>query len=338
MSHWRMFANCMAVLALHAGCGHHAAERGATPGVDVGEAALRGGSAEVALQVANGILATRPTDRTALCVQGDALTSLGRMAEAETSYDAALKSDPGSTRARLGLGRLRLATDPAASEALFREVLRHDPRSTTALSDLGIALDLQGRHAEAQKAYREALGINPELTAAQVNLALSLAMSGDGSGASRLIEPLAATPNANRKMRHDYAAVLGMSGKTVEAERVLEPDLSPAEIQQFMATLASSGPGQNRLAVPALPSAGVGGVQVQLGALPNEDAAQAEWQRLQERLPGLLAGHQALVTQNERDGHVFWRLGTDGFTDKDTARDFCQRLREANAACTVIAR
>jgi len=338
MSHWRMFANCMAVLALLAGCGHHAAERGATPGVDVGEAALRGGSAEVALQVANGILATRPTDRTALCVQGDALTSLGRMAEAETSYDAALKSDPGSTRARLGLGRLRLATDPSASEALFLEVLRHDPRSTTALSDLGIARDLQGRHADAQQAYREALAIAPEMIAAQVNLALSLAMSGDGRTASKLIEPLGSAPNANRKIRHDYAAVLGMSGNRSEAERILEPDLSQTEIRQFMDTLAPSAPGRDRLAPPVSPSVANGGVQVQLAASLNEDAAQAEWSQLQERLPDLLVGHQALVTQNERDGHIFWRLRTDGFTDIDAANGFCRRLRDANAACAVIGR
>jgi Flp pilus assembly protein TadD len=333
------------VLLLLSGCGRGAIDRTGTPGLDIAEAALKGGSPEIALQVADGVLKSNGSNVDALCVQGDALTELGHMDEATASYSAARKLDPNSIRARLGLARLRLGTDPAGAETLYLEVLQHDPRNVVALSDLGIARDLLGRHADAQDAYRRALGINPELQAAQVNLALSLAMSGDGQNATRILRPLATGPGASRKLRHDYAAVLAMSGNRSEAEQVLAPDLSATEINQFLDTMGNRGQAQavSLLAAPvplaaSEPLAGDNGVQVQLAASPSEDAAQAEWQHLEEQLPTVLAGHQAVVTRNDHDGHTFWRLRTNGFTDAAAAKAFCDQLRSANAACMVVTR
>lgn len=189
----------------------------------------------MALQVATGVLANNPTNIHALEIQGDALTVLGRQDAAIGSYDRALQIDPSATRAKLGLGRLRLGTDPAGAERLFLEVLQKEPRDAVAWSNLGIARDLQGRHTDAQAAYRQALGLNPEMHAAQVNLALSLAMSGQGARALPLIQPLASAPGASRKLRHDYAAVLAMSGKRTEAQAILSADLTPEEVRQAMA-------------------------------------------------------------------------------------------------------
>jgi len=224
------------VLAL-AGCGGPVEREfsRSTPSLNVADAALRGGSAQVALQVASGVLASSPNNAEALTIQGDAQTMLGRTDAAITSYEQALRADKDMIRAKIGLGRLRLGNDPATAERLFLEVLGKDPRDTTALNNLGIARDLQGHHAGAQSAYRQALGINPELHAAQVNLALSLAMSGRGSQAIPLIQPLATQPGATRKLRHDYAAVLAMSGRRAEAEAILQGDLTPAEVRQAMA-------------------------------------------------------------------------------------------------------
>jgi Flp pilus assembly protein TadD len=331
MTRWKTLAALAAVLAIPGGCGKQAVDRNGTPSLSVAEAALQGGSDEVALQVANGILSSYGGNAEALCVKGDALTGLGRMQEAKASYDAAMEADPGSTRARLGLGRLRLATDPAGAEALFLEVLQHDTRNAVAFSDLGIARDLQGRHADAQQAYRQALGINPELTAAQVNLALSMAISGDGPGAARLIKPIATAPSASRKLRHDYAAVLALSGDPTEAERVLAPDLSPGEIHQFLEAIAAGGATHIAapIAVVRLP-------QVQLAAAETENMAQAEWQRLQERFPAVLAGHHPLVIKIDQAGHTFWRLRVADFADGADATAFCQQLRVRNAACVVL--
>ena len=241
------------VLAL-AGCGGPIEREfsKSTPGLNVAEAALRGGSAQVALQVATGVLSSSPNNAEALTIQGDALTMLGRQDQAAASYEQALRSDSDMIRAKIGLGRLRLGSDPATAERLFLEVLGKDPRDTTALNNLGIARDLQGHHSGAQSAYRQALGINPELHAAQVNMALSLAMSGKGAQAIPLIQPLATQPSATRKLRHDYAAVLAMSGRRAEAEAILQVDLTPAEVRQAMAEFEARAAAQQRpMPVPA---------------------------------------------------------------------------------------
>jgi len=398
------------------------------PGIDVARAALRGGSPQVALQVTQGLLAQNPADEPALILQGDALTTLGRLDEAATSYTEVLKRDPASVNAHIGLGRLRLATNPSQAEALFLEALDADPRNTTALNDLGIARDLQGRHTDAQQAYSKALGIDPALHAAQVNLALSLAMSGDSGPAVKLLQPLASEPGASKKLRHDLAAVLAMGGNRAEAERILRADLTPAEIQQALADYAAARSGGGpppvsatppayvpapagtppRAAAPAPPrasaqarvpapaaaaasprvsaqaaapprsaatpppyepaqasvpppasatppprvsaqaaapppasatspraSAAMDGVQVQFTATPSENAAQAEWQRLKERMPDLLAGREPMFIKVVNASQTFWRVRTDGFATVADAHAFCARVRAAGGACMV---
>ena len=101
----------------------------------------------------------------------------------------------------LGLGRLRLATDPKQAEALFLAALAQNPRNAVALNDLGIAQDLDGRHSEAQTSYAAATGADPDMRAAKVNLALSMALQGRTADAARLLGPVAASPGATAPRR-----------------------------------------------------------------------------------------------------------------------------------------
>lgn len=347
----------LVLVLLLAACGHTQSDVSALqPGVDVAQAALRGGSPETALHLAGGVLARSPGNEAALIVQGDALTELGRLDEARDSYNRAQKANPASVGAEVGLGRLRLADDPAAAEVLFVEALGHDPRNTTALNDLGVARDLQGHHPEAQEAYRHALGIDPQLSAAQVNLALSMAMSGAADDAVRTLRPMASNPGASRKLRHDLAAALTMAGDREEAARILNKDLSPEEVRQALdAYAAARSGGAGALAAgttgtavavgpapTALPPAAVnsgpapaGEMQVQFAAVPTEGAADAEWQRLQRQMPKLLSSRQPVITKVERDGHTFWRLRTGGFANAAQATGFCRQVRAAGRDCSI---
>jgi Flp pilus assembly protein TadD len=209
------------------------------PGLDVADAAMKSGSPEIALQIVGGILAKDPDNEAALLTQGEALTELRRPDDAGVSFARALAQNPTSVGAEIGLGRLRLATDPAGAEALFLEALQHEPRNGVALNDLGIARDLQGNHLAAQAAYRQALGVSPDMAAAQVNLALSLAMTGQAKDAVQLLRPLATGPGTSQQVRHDLAAVLTMGGDKTEAEHILSQDLPPNEVQKAMAAYAS---------------------------------------------------------------------------------------------------
>jgi len=98
---------------------------------------------------------------------------------------------------------------------------------------------------------------------------------------------------------------------------------------------------------PAAPSAAAvtsfapvpqGRIQVQLGALPSEELARAEWERLSRRMPELLAAFRPQILRFDRGEGVppMWRLRIGGFADAATARSFCEQARDRGAACAVI--
>lgn len=99
------------------------------------------------------------------CQQMMAPSHLTQDASGPTSGDAA---------ALTPATRLLIRTD--AAEAVRQ--LSHLPTPSPAvLNNLGVALDLEGRHQQAQAAYRQALSAQPGLPAAMNNLALSIALA-----------------------------------------------------------------------------------------------------------------------------------------------------------------
>ncbi len=206
-------------------------------GVSVAEQELRSGSPGLALQMTQSILEHTPDDLTALLVHGDAAAQLGKTGDASTAFIHALRLQPNSVRGQLGLGRLRLATDPTEAATLFGEVVKREPNNVTGWNNLGIARDLLGQHREAQEAYRHVHALDATNAAATVNMALSLAMSGDGADGVALIAPLATASYASAQLRHDYAVVLAMAGRETEAGQILAHDLSPDQVKQALDTI-----------------------------------------------------------------------------------------------------
>jgi Flp pilus assembly protein TadD len=341
---------------------------------DVGEVALNAGTPEVTLRLTEQTLASRPNDVGALTRRGQALTELGRLDEARDTLGRAVTLEPRNMRALLALGRVQLPVDPAKAEADFGAALEQDSRNAAALNDLGIAQDLLGRHQDAQGSYRAALAAQPGMVAAKVNLALCLAISGQGEQAIGMMRPLASQPDATPKIKEDYAAVLAMSGNRDEARRILSTALAPNEVAPALEQLASarsaavSGsppPGrvseipapapEARVTSPgtqAAPSEILASSQVtggsdtapetehqpvaQLAAVPSEAAAHDEWEQLSKRMPDLLNGRQPLFTRVDRDGQVFWRVRTSGFTDVTEARNFCGLVRSHGGGCVAL--
>jgi Flp pilus assembly protein TadD len=231
----------LALLAILAGCSTTSLRDGAA-GLDVARAALASGSPEIALKISTDRLRTQPGDVAAMVVEGDALAALGRRAEAGAAFRQALAMQPDSVAARIGLGRLALADDPPRAEALLREVVAREPRNAVALNDLGIALDLQGRHAAAQEAYRSALGAAPDMQAAMVNLALSLGLSGQAAQGADLLRPLAAAPDATPRVRHDFAIVSALAGDQQAAAQAFGADLPPDKVRAALRALDAFAP------------------------------------------------------------------------------------------------
>jgi Flp pilus assembly protein TadD len=311
------------------------------------ETALSAGTPQLALNVSDATLAKDPTDADALTRRGLALTELSRLDEARESLRKAVTIQPRDVRALLALGRVELPVDPAGAEVDFESALKQDSRNAAALSNLGIARDLQGHHVDAEAAYRGAMAVQPDMTAAQVNLALCLAIQGKGGDAIRVIQPLANASEATPKVKEDYAAVLAMAGERDEAQRILSANMAPEEVARALdvLTLARAAPAPDRLAsAPVAAPVAIGNetpvasghpAMVQLAALNSEAAAHDEWVQLSKRFPALLNGKQPVFSQTERDGHMLWRVRTSGFDDVAQAQTFCDRMRTAGSGCAV---
>ena len=206
------------------------------PGLDVAEVALTHGMPDTALRIAEKKLASDRHDVAAMVMAADAQAALGRRDDAARGFDQALAIEPGNAEAALGLGRMKLATDPATAARLFLRVSKGDRHKIAALIDLGIAKDLLGQHGEAQTAYRRALAIEPDQLAANVNLGLSLALSGDPGQALTILRPLAAGPGATPRIRQDLAVALAVAGDNAAAASVLKRDVAAPQVARMVAS------------------------------------------------------------------------------------------------------
>ncbi|NWG32132.1 MAG: tetratricopeptide repeat protein [Rhodocyclaceae bacterium] len=87
----------------------------------------------------------------------------GRLEEAQAIYGQILAEEPGHAPALHGLGVLHVrAGRPDAGEQCLRQAVEAEPESPRLLNDLGEALRLQGKKAEARAVYDEALRLDPE--------------------------------------------------------------------------------------------------------------------------------------------------------------------------------
>ena len=188
---------------------------------------MANGIPQSALAVTRDILQTDPSNVPALLRQGEALLSHGPAGGGGRSVPASLGGRSAFADGLRGFGRISLANgDAKQAETQFRKVLEIASNDVAALNDLGIALDLQERHEEAQAAYQSALAQRPGMRAAQVNLGLSFALGGAADRALTILRPLADDPAAEGKVREDLAVALALAGDRGAADKVLQADMS----------------------------------------------------------------------------------------------------------------
>jgi Flp pilus assembly protein TadD len=206
--------------------------------LDTAKAALVDGEAGTSLAIAHGILASQPNNVAALAQAGDAEMAMGDRLSSERDYKQALVMAPHDVAARVGLAKLMLRDNLPGAEASFRSILADSPHNPLVLNDLGYVLDLQERHAEAQKLYVEALATDPNRLSVRVNLALSLALSGQAPRAEQMLRDLAQTAGATSKVRLDLALAQVIAGHDSEAAQTMSSELSPDDTKQALEGMA----------------------------------------------------------------------------------------------------
>lgn len=160
----------------------------------------------------------------------------GQPRAAAEYYRTALRYAPNSAEARYGLGKALLADDrPEAAIEQFDRLLARDDSDHRPYLTKGVALDLLGRHAEAQRVYHAGLEIAPRNVALRNNLGLSLALSNEHKEAMRVLEDAARDPKATARTRQNLALVYGLAGEMDDAKMAGRDDLNPAAVERNLA-------------------------------------------------------------------------------------------------------
>ena len=215
---------------------------------DISESASRGDSYEASVR------------------QADDARKSGDLGSAIPLYGRALQINPEGVEAKLGLGQSFLAigaseeaaaqfrdvlakrsSDPVAGRGLaaaliamgqptlagqqLELVLQADARDYRALNAMGVALDMQGRHADAQGKYRQGIELAPDYLALRSNLGLSLAISGKPLEAIAQLVPLVGARGADGRVRQNLAFAYAMAGDLENALQVSRQDLTEQSAQ-----------------------------------------------------------------------------------------------------------
>jgi Flp pilus assembly protein TadD len=197
------------VLVLLAGCGGVTSDSDAARTMmRLGDTMLEGDDAAGAAAFYAGAAERAPANPEPRLRLARLYAAANALPQAEEAYRAVLARDAGNTEALAGLAATLLRQERAAeAEGLLTRAAGRDPRL---LRNLGVSLDMQGRHAEAAAAYRRGLAQtdDPDLRA---NLALSLALAGDPAALAEA-RAAVARPTASPRNRRTLAMVHALAG------------------------------------------------------------------------------------------------------------------------------
>lgn len=123
----------------------------------------------------------------------------------------------------------------------------------------------------------------------------------------------------------------------VEGVPDTQPGASGSSLGNRVAALPAPVPAAPPAAGAAPQPAATGRAMVQLGALASEEAARAEWARLQRRVPAL-ATRQPTIVRLDRgaDQPPLFRLRAGGLADANAARELCEAVKAVGGACTLV--
>jgi tetratricopeptide (TPR) repeat protein len=150
----------------------------------------------------------------------EALRLQGKQADAETELRRVIRDDPSSARAHTDLA-LVLRGLKRIPEAIteYREALRLDPELLDARNNLSIVLANQGALKEAEAGFREIIRLDPDSAQAYFNLATTLAnLDRDVESAAALRDVIRINPD-HYNARYNLGELLRLEGKFDDAAR-----------------------------------------------------------------------------------------------------------------------
>ncbi len=169
---------------------------------------------------------------------GRAFAMIGSHDEAAGAFRSLLEIDPVNNIGLRGLGNSYLALNDPDLALPNLEAAVAVSEDAAGLSSLGVALDMLGRHDEAQDAYERALRMAPGDLDVATNLAISLSLSDRHDEAVELMRRTAASPTATVRHRQNLALVYGLANRTEDARAVARLDMDELSVERSLAYYA----------------------------------------------------------------------------------------------------
>ncbi|HVW22582.1 MAG TPA: tetratricopeptide repeat protein [Opitutaceae bacterium] len=178
---------------------------------------------------------------------GIALAGAGRLPEAASAFEAAVRLKPDYAEAHNNLG-LAWTESGRADRAIaeFRAALRYRPRYPEAEANLGMALANSGRTAEAAALFQQALRENPDYLGARDNLAVLYLRTGRAAEAAAQFQEVLRADSGSADVWSNLGLALLQLNRAAEAAGAfqravrLRPGFAEAQANLGVA-LAESG-------------------------------------------------------------------------------------------------
>ncbi len=195
-------------------------------------------------------LSRTPQDVDALLGAGQAALDLGDVQAANGFFTRANMVNASLPQAKLGLAVVQLALkQPQDAAANFDAADRLGASARDKLADRGLAYDLTGQQAKAQRDYQAALQANPNDSKARLRYAVSLGISGHLAEADKMLEP--ALRAGDREAWRFRAFIYAMNGKPTEARNITQsvmPKGLADALEPYMVRVALLTPAQKAAA------------------------------------------------------------------------------------------
>jgi Flp pilus assembly protein TadD len=221
---------------------------GADAHLKMADAAAAAGNPDLAATMYTRALSDPKLDPAGRIRAAEMLVQLGRIGTAEAALNDRLRTAPDEIELRRALVRLHIVAGKA-QEAIgdCDALLAHDPRDMAAVVDKAVALDLLGRHTDAQTLYRRALAAKPDDEGVRSDLALSQALQGNIAEATATMAPLRARADLPERVKADLGLLYTAGDDPASARAWLDgraPDDADVALLAGAIRARAAGPGQ----------------------------------------------------------------------------------------------
>lgn len=127
------------------------------------------------------------------------------------------------------------------------------------------------------------------------------------------------------------AAELGGDASELAPSASPVAPVRPADLAQQMARAQSAATEEEKLSALAAAST----VQIQLGAFPDREMTEAEWDRIYKANEDILARRALVIQSTISGGRRFYRLRAGPFKDRIEAQNVCRALQARGQDCLV---